>query len=325
MLFYPRQSWIFLLLSALVILMTACSGVSETAATNATNEPNTQAKEEPRTIQHVMGETVIKTKPEKIAVLFPSMIDFLLSVNETPYAAVSGGPKNKEFSWYLKDRLTNTINLGWLVNSTNLEAVVDAQPDLIVASDAFAKVYEQLSKIAPTVIIKPAETKDGVKDWRQTFIKTAEIVGKEDEAKQVIAAYEQKAKEAREKIAKAIGNETVMFLRVTAKELRYYGAKNFDVLYNDLALHKPAHFPDNTEPFQPLSLEVLPEINPDHIFLLTESPEKLAEIQKTPLWNKLTAVQKNQVYPVDYDLWFQGFGPIANNLIIDEAVEKLTK
>ncbi len=58
---------------------------------------------------------------------------------------------------------------------------------------------------------------------------------------------------------------------------------------------------------------------------MTESSEKLAEIQKTPLWNKLTAVQKNQVYPVDYDLWFQGFGPIANNLIIDEAVEKLTK
>ncbi|WP_126425193.1 iron-siderophore ABC transporter substrate-binding protein [Brevibacillus marinus] len=323
----PRKISVSLLLCALVMLLTACHGVSQTAAPPAENETNAPAKAEfaPRTIQHLMGETVIQSKPEKMAVLIPSMSDFLLSVNETPHAAVSAGPNNKEFSWYLQDRMSNTINLGWLVNATNLEAIVDANPDLILANNAFAKVYEQLSKIAPTIIIEPAETEDGSKDWRQTFLMTAEIVGKENEAKQVIAAYDEKAKQARDTIAKAIGEETVMFLRVTDKELRYYGAKNFGVLYQDLALHKPAHFPDNSATFQPLSMEVLPEINPDHIFLLTESPDKLAEIQKTSVWNSLTAVQKNQVYPVDYDLWFQGFGPIANQLIIEEAVEKLTK
>ncbi|MNR62650.1 hypothetical protein D3C85_1847300 [compost metagenome] len=58
--------------------------------------------------------------------------------------------------------------------------------------------------------------------------------------------------------------------------------------------------------------------------LLNESNEKLDDLKKSPIWNQLKAVKNNHVHEVDYDLWFQGFGPTAYSLIMDEAVKMLT-
>lgn len=280
---------------------------------------------EERVIEHLLGDTVIKGQPEKIATLMPWLTDYLLSLDITPYAAVSAGPNLENFTWYLEEGLKDVKNLGWAVNNVNLELLLSIEPDLIIGNKAFDKAYEDLSKIAPTIVLETKENEDGVKDMRQTFLSVAQVLDKEDKAKEAIKDYDAFVQDAREKVSAAIGDETVMFLRVHSKELRYYGAKNYDVLYNDLGVQPPAHFPDNSSTFAPLSFEMLPEINPDHIFLLVESEEKLEEVKQTPLWEGLTAVQKDQVYPVDYALWFQGFGPIANKLIIEEALEKLTK
>jgi iron complex transport system substrate-binding protein len=280
---------------------------------------------EKRTIKHLMGETVIDGEIEKVAVLHPWIIDGLLSIDIIPSAAVSAGPNsNESFSWYLQDRLKDTINLGWQVQP-NLESILAAEPDLILTGDFHQKAYDSLSKIADTIILEKKETEDGVKDWRKSFTEIAKVFDKEDKAKKIIKEYDSKVSEARKKLEETIGNETVMFLRVTKKELRYYGAKNYQVLYEDLGLNPPAHFPDNSSTFAPLSFEKLPEVNPDHIFLLVQSEEKMEELKNNPLWQNLNAVKNNNVYIVDYDLWFQGFGPIANNLIVDQALDYLLK
>lgn len=279
---------------------------------------------EERVVQHLFGETVVKETPKKVTSLMPGITDYLLSLGITPYASVSAGPEDGEYPWYLKDRLQDTQNIGWALNS-DIEVLLSIEPDLILANEAFEKVYEDYTKIAPTVIVDAKEDEEGVKDMRQTFLFVAEIFGETEKAQEIIAEYDELIEQSRKTVLESIGEETVMFLRVTSSELRYYSAKNYEVLYKDLGVQTPAHFPGNETTFEPLSFEMLPEIDPDHIFLLVDSEEKLDEVQRTPLWEHLTAVQKEQVYPVDYSLWFQGFGPIANQLIVEDAVDKLTK
>lgn len=293
-----------------------------------TNKEESTEKEEPveeRVIEHLMGETVIEGEPKKIASLFPYMTDQLLSLGITPIAASAAGPNSDAFSSYIPEELLkDTTNVGWF-SEPDLETLLMTEPDLILGLPHLEKAYEQLEKIAPTVLFDKEYTDEGVKDWRSTFEKVASFVGKEEKAQEIIEEYNQKVKKAKEELSKSVGDETVMFLRVRQKELRYYGQKNFDIIYGDLGLQPPPEFPNNESTFQPLSLEKLPEINPDHIFLLIQSEEKYENIKTTPLWENLTAVQKDNVYIVNYDLFMQAFGPIAYEQVIDEVVQNLTK
>lgn len=319
-----KHALFFLIVVCIVsLIVTACQS---NQSPSTTSHHSGQKETTERVVKHLKGETVIKGEPQNVTVLQPFFIDFLLSLGIKPKAAVSAGPHtDHQFSWYFRDQLKGTTNLGWQVNP-NLETILKAKPDLILSSGIHTEAYENFSKIAPTVLIEQAET-EGVKDWRKTFFDTSVVFGKEDKAKQVIAEYDQRVAESKKKIQQAIGDETVMFLRIKDKELRYYGQKNYDLLYGDLGLKPPAHVPSAKEkqPYQPLALEKLPEINPDHIFLLAETKETYHDIAKQDIWKNLEAVKNNRVYEVDYDLWLQGFGPIANQEMIKQAEEFLLR
>ncbi|WP_025847869.1 ABC transporter substrate-binding protein [Brevibacillus agri] len=276
-----------------------------------------------QTIEHDMGKTVVKGDPQKILSLHPWISDFLLSLEITPSASPSSGPDSTEFTWYLKDGLKDSVNLGWQIPKPNLELIVQSSPDLIIGNQNFGELNEQLSKIAPTIFIEPVEDDKGVRKMRETYLRLAKMLKKEEIAKKKIAEYDAEVEKYRAQLKAAMADQTVMFLRVTDKELRYYSPKLFEVLYDDLGLAKPANIPDAAKSFQPLSIEKLPEVNPDHIFLLHEGGDRVSSLRETAVWKGLDAVKNNRVYEVDYDLWFQGFGPIANRLILEDTTEKL--
>lgn len=312
-----------------LLWMSGCSNGGGTAAGAGTGDaqapkPAAAAPAE-RTVKHLLGETKIAGAPERIVSLHPWISDYLLALGVKPHAAPSAGPKESKFSWYFENSLAGTINLGWQIPEVNLEAILAASPDLIIANRSHEKVYEQLSKIAGTIAIEPVKDDKGVRRMRDTFRQLADMLGMQEKARQAIAEYDGQAQQARERLKEAVGGKTVMFLRVTDKELRYYSPSLFEVLYDDLGLTPPPLIPPATDSYAALSIEKMPEVNPDHIFLLSESADKLGSIQQMSVWKQLDAVKNGRVYAVDYDLWFQGFGPIANKLIIEDAVNKLTK
>ena len=54
-----------------------------------------------------------------------------------------------------------------------------------------------------------------------------------------------------------------------------------------------------------------------------DSEKVLADWKQNPLWNQLKAVQNNQVYVVDANIW-RGGNPIAANLMLDELLQILS-
>ncbi|WP_019908824.1 AraC family transcriptional regulator [Paenibacillus sp. HW567] len=332
-----KQSFPMLLLLSFTLLLSACSSSqnTSTASGNGQNSSNVQPTavvqptEQPavqeRVIKHAWGETVIKGEPKHIISLFPAATDYLLALGIVPQAASSNEEGSDQFPTYLADRLKGKQNLGWQVEP-NFESILAADPDLIIGQDFMGDSFESLNKIAPTLFAEKVKDEQGIIRMKTSLLKMGEMLGKTEQAKQVIKEYEKQAAEAREKIKQAIGNETVMFLRLSDKEVRYYSKRNYEVLYDDLALQPPASIPDPSESMQIISLESLPSINPDHIFLLSSDPKETSELQKTAVWKGLKAVKNNHVYVVDYGLWFQGpGGPIGQSKIIEEAVHWLTQ
>lgn len=105
-------------------------------------------------------------------------------------------------------------------------------------------------------------------------------------------------KASAELVKATIGNESVLFLRVLEKDYRVYGKVSpaGSVLYNDLALKAPEGVPMDKK-LQVISIEVMPELNPDHIFYSCKKmPKKKWESCKTTRSGKILMPLKTTVF-----------------------------
>jgi len=314
----------FAIVMGSAFILTGCgSSQEERTSTNKTNqsaeENNTTTK---RVIKHMVGETTIEGEPEKIAVLDYRLADSLLALGITPYAMTSYlGDTNIEY--IDGNPLKDAINLG---EEPNLEAILEAEPDLIIARRNDAKIYEDLSKIAPTIIV------DIHTDWRQNFRELAKMLDKEQEAEKWIAQYDQKVEEAKKKLSEKVGkDETALYMRAMPKEYRVHGPNQAfgATLAQDLGF-KPLPQVESIEKFEVLSMEKLPELDPDYIFIQVGGPvkggdkdaeKKYEELIQSSLWKNLKAVKNNQVYVVPY--WVISDYPHIKDKSINLVLEQM--
>jgi iron complex transport system substrate-binding protein len=168
----------------------AQGGEDFTKAAEDTAKTGTTAKagEFPRTIKHARGETELKAEPKRVVVLDVGELDNVVSLGVKPvgYAPTEG---SVAIPSYLKKDAGSPKDVG-TINSLNLEAIANLKPDLILGSELrAAKLYPQLSQIAPTVFsIRPGFT------WKENYLLNAAALDKTAEAKAKLEAYEKKAK-----------------------------------------------------------------------------------------------------------------------------------
>ncbi|MEJ8543814.1 ABC transporter substrate-binding protein [Brevibacillus borstelensis] len=276
----------------------------------------------PRKIQHVMGELELKKKPERIASVDIMATDYLLVLDETPIVSEGFGTKEKSpiFAKYAEGK--NVVDLG---SKTNLETLLEMDPDLIViSSTGKADRFEEFNKMADTVVI------DYSLDAPGRLMKFAELLGKEDKAKEVIADFKRLKEEAKAAAAKHQG-ETVLFLISNGKDFTVIHPTNFPIFYEEVGLESVKGLPEEGKIGGRIGIEALNEFGADHIFIAEnrrqmnpDDPQGLVNIwTDNPVWKNLKAVKNNQVYSVDTlvgDTFF--LGQIAGLEAIKEHLGK---
>lgn len=322
-----RRMMTILLLVLLAVLSASCAS-SEAGKAPVPVEADkpaasqTAASEQPaqRIVQHDAGQTTVTGEPQKIATLDYRLADQLLALGIKPYASATY-MGSLELPYLDRDALTGVIPLG---DTPNLEAVAEAEPDLILSRDA--KVYDELSKIAPTAILEPPT------DWRTGFLTTGDIVNKQEEARKWLEQYDQQLAEARKRIAEHVKpGETFMYLRIQPKVIRVYGPNHgfAEVLFSGLGL-TPAPGIEAIKKAEQISLESLPDFNPDYLFLEVGSSGDDAAAQAdyetyaaTSIWKNLDAVKKGRVYSVPH--WTISDYPLIKEKSLELIVHELTE
>lgn len=111
-----------------------------------------------------------------------------------------------------------------------------------------------------------------------------------------------------------MGDESVLLLEVSNRDLYLYGTGDVyigPVLHGLLGL-TPAPVLERLEMEEwgglTFSLELVPELDAEHIFLLNGRPgtatnARLAELTSSSLWQNLPAVTAGNVYPIRRDGW----------------------
>lgn len=281
-------------------------------------------QEEIVTVTDAKGEVDIPAEPKKIVDLSGNSDILSILGYKVIGTANSDAYDYTKFPTYLEDTLKGAEILGYSMQDTmDIEAVMNLEPDLIVISTVQEKMYDQLSEIAPTVMIKLEAL-----NWKDDIKTIANIFNKTEKADKWLADYEKQAKEAGDKIKKEYGEDTsyLAFLASGGQFFVFDGAGFGSVLYEDMGLTKPNGMPEQSDISLPVvTYEGLASIEADYIFLMA-TDEDLAELEGNAIWNNIPAVKEGRVVVLNASPYFnQGYSPIGRELLVDEIGEMLNE
>ncbi|MEW6475968.1 MAG: iron-siderophore ABC transporter substrate-binding protein [Actinomycetota bacterium] len=294
----------FLLASVALLAGVACGGSSG-------DDDRAKAT---RTVTHAMGTTEVPAEPKRVVVLDTGELDTAVTLGVVPIGAVRA-PVDDGLLDYLGDQ-TAEIKLVGAIAQPNLELIAGLKPDLILSSKVRDEArYEALSKIAPTVFSEtPAK-------WKENFLLNGQALGKEAEAKKLLADYEARADE----LGKRLGNPgaiTASVVRFLAGEIRLYTPPSYiGTVLSDVGLAHPPVTNGVTKINVTLSNEQIPQADGDIIFVSTYGPKKdtpYDQVTAGPLWPQLKAVKAGKAHEVNDETWFLGLGVGAANRVLDD-------
>ena len=292
------------------------------ASNGTANEDKTT--ENTVTVTDVRGDVEIPADPQRIVDLSGNSDILSILGYDVVGTANSDAYDYTKFPSYLEETLSGAEILGYSMQDTmDVEAVMNLKPDLIVISTVQEKMYDALSEIAPTVMIQLEAL-----NWKDDVRALAKVFNKEDVANEWIANYENKAKEAGDKIKAEYGEDTtyLSFLASGGQFFIFDGAGFGDVLYNDMGLAKPAGMPEQTDISLPVvTYEGLAAIQSDYIFVIA-TDEDLAQLEANSIWNNLPAVKNGNVVVLESSPYFnQGYSSIGREILVDEIGDMLNE
>ena len=285
---------------------------------------NDKSSEKKVTVTDVRGEVEIPANPERIVDLSGNSDILSILGYKVVGTANSDAYDYTKFPTYLEETLKGAEILGYSMQDTmDVEAVMNLNPDLIVISTVQEKMYDQLSEIAPTVMIQLEAL-----NWKDDVKAFAKVFNKEDVANKWLADYETKAKKAGDKIKAEYGENTtyLSFLASGGQFFIFDGAGFGSVLYEDMGLAKPEGMPEQSDISLPVvTYEGLASIKSDYIFLIS-TPEDLKQLESNAIWNSLPAVKEGKVVVLESSPYFnQGYSSIGRQLLVDEIGEMLNE
>ncbi len=307
----------FLIGSAgLLLLPAACGG---------NGESEESASGETRTVEHLLGTTEVPVNPERVVALDGGEeLEALCALGEAPLAAGNASRAEGADQWfeYIESRCDlDPVEVVPGRDQANLEQVAALQPDLIFATDFEAETYDELSRIAPTVI---PDRRSGAEKLLRT---TAEAVGRPEAADEAVRRIEERKME----VAETLPDDLEISIATTDGEaFGFYWPtptylENAPALLRELGVRRPERQREavgGDEYEESDSFDVSPErlglLDGQHmfVFLVGEEGEVRAELADNPLWQSLDAVQNERVRFVERH-WVLN-GPLAQLAVLDE-------
>ncbi|KPN97707.1 ABC transporter substrate-binding protein [Lysinibacillus sp. ZYM-1] len=290
-------STIATLFLCLTLLLSACSsGASTNIGGGEKQASTTQTASESQTkiVSTMKGDVEIPVNPERVVVMYYT--GDVLAFDVTPV----GSSKIQEGAAF-EEELKTVESLGeWF--EPNVEAVIQLKPDVIIIPSK-EELYDQMQKIAPTVMIDFSTSLD------ERLTKIGEVLGKEKEAKELLANFYAKVEDSQEKLKEAgILDKTVSIMEGGKGKMSvvtsYTFGRGSQALYEYLGMKAPDIIQQkmedkaNTQEAMDVSLEVLTEYAGDYVF--RSSYEGMVDLTDHPVWSSIPAIKEGRLIEIDF-------------------------
>ena len=341
--FYKKNSYLpFLLISTFFLFMIGCSAETSNSEENDTEESSNHEEaasdaKYPITIEHAFGETVIESKPERVATVQWGNQDVSLALGVVPVgfsAANYGVQDDSGLLPWTKEKLdelgVEDPNIYQDTDGLDFEAIADSNPDVILAaySGITQEDYDTLSQIAPVVAYKDAPWET---TWREQVTLNAKGMGMEEEGKKLVEETEALIKEKVSKFPEIQGKK-VAFATTSADDLSkiyiYTPADPRGAFLEELGMKYPESLTKEMSESDGFALTVSAEnadiLNDADIIVSYGNEQLYKKMKEDPLLGEIPAIKRGSV------VFIENGTPLAaslnpNPLAISYTIDKYLK
>lgn len=187
-------------LLCLTLWLSGCKPAEESNTSAAGDNAPTWS----RTVETAKGPVTLIQQPARIVSTSITITGTLLAINAPVIASGATAPSstvadNQGFFTQWSDIAQTKKLVPLYQTEPNAEAVAGMNPDLIIISatggDSAVKLYEQLSAIAPTLVINYDD-----KSWQELAMILGQATGHETDAKEVIDKFANRLNEVKQNI-----------------------------------------------------------------------------------------------------------------------------
>lgn len=309
----PRRSLITLSAVAVAALgLTACSGGAAPAETSAAPAATTV------TVTDNHGAIEVPINPERVVALdntsFQTLSDWGIPLVAAPKPVMGD----------LWPDLTgdDVLDVG-SHREPNLEAVIEADPDLIIGGYRFASVYDDLKAIQPAIVeLNARDGEDHIAELKRQTEALGQIFDRADDAAAISTALDEAVADAKKNYN---GTDTVMGLITSGGAISYAApgdGRAVGSLFTTLglvpALEQQA---EDTSHGDDISVEAIAASNPEWMIVLDRDAVFNEEgyvsakelIENSEALKNVPAVQKGQIVY------------LAPTFYLDEGIQAFTK
>lgn len=295
----------------------ACIAAMAFVGCGKTSSNNESTKTDLVTVTDARGEVEIPANPERIVDISGNSDILSILGYDVIGTANSDAYDYTKFPTYLEDVLDGAEILGYSMQDTmDIEGIIALEPDLIIISSVQEKMYDQLSEVAPTVMIELAQI-----DWREDIKEVAQIMDKTEEADKWLKEYNSKAEEVGEQIKETYGEDAtyLTFLASGGQLFIFDKAAIGSILYEDMGLNRPEGMPEQEDISLPVvTYEGLAAIDADYI-IVVGTDEDLKTLNESPIWQNMRAVKEGNIVELPSSPYFNiGYSSIGRLQFLDE-------
>ncbi len=309
-----------ILVIALSLLITACSTSGPSGQDNLPGGERVSAgtgSEQgevtyPLRIKHAFGETVIESKPERVATISWGNQDIPLALGVIPVGVSKANYGVTDDSGLLPWTLEGFKKLGVenpvLFNDTDgldFEAISDVQPDVILAaySGITQEEYDLLNQIAPVVAYPTVAWQTY---WRDQIVMDATGMGMEAEGEELVSELEKLITKKIAAYPQMTGKNAAFFYFIPTDLGKFYVYLPTDpraAYLTDLGLKVPESVAELAKDSASFAIELSAEnvdILKDVDIIIAYGDEALLKsLQADPLMGTLPAIQRGSVAMIE--------------------------
>lgn len=270
------------------------------------------AHADPIIIEHERGTLTLDRPAKRVAVTNWATTETVIALGLEPIAIAD---PDDYLDWVAKPELPeNFTDIGQRA-APNMEALRDANPDLIVISNNLEMAYDNFNAIAPTIVLSIYNNNsDALPEARKLFQTIAKATGREAEAKTWLAKADVKFAEYGDRVRAAMppGRALAITQFVSENHIGLYGKSSLPgTVLAKMDLPLAYQGPVNNWGFAKGGVEILGPHAQDTLVYLNPVPDVIREkVWASPVWKTLDFVKNDRVYELPV-VWAYGGMPSA--------------